>query len=179
MSPDDINTAVMNSLANIKTKVETFRQREKARQDHARNEERERTLATVAKAKSVAKAVQPRANVAARATVDQPRAKPVAAAQGTVKVLARKRPSPDTDDGGTVAVAKKPNNNIMEVNMDSMAVLRDSLVLSANSLGKASQFLEELNKILKDQQSVQQVAKKMIDETILANALQFASSSKL
>jgi len=66
----------------------------------------------------------------------------------------------------------------MEVSVDAMSLLRDSLVLSANSIGKASQFLEELNKILKDQGSVQLVAKDMIDKAILANVLQFASSSK-
>ena len=66
----------------------------------------------------------------------------------------------------------------MEVSVDAMSLLRDSLVLSANSIGKASQFLEELNKILKDQGSVQLVAKDMIDKAILANVWQFACSSK-
>ena len=65
----------------------------------------------------------------------------------------------------------------MEVSADAMSLLRDSLVLSANSIGKASQFLEELNKILKDQGSVQLVAKDMIDKAILANVWQFACSS--
>ena len=51
-------------------------------------------------------------------------------------------------------------------------------MLSANSIGKASQFLEEPNKILKDQLSVQLVAKDVIYKAILANVLQFASSSK-
>ncbi len=95
-----------------------------------------------------------------------------------------KRPNPDTDGGGTVALAKKPKEQAeqapktMEVSVDAMSLLRDSLVLSANSIGKASQFLEELNKILKDQMSVQMVAKDMIDKAIMANVLQFASSSK-
>ena len=66
----------------------------------------------------------------------------------------------------------------MEVSADAMSQLRDALVLSANSIGKASQFLEELNKILKDQMSVQMVAKDVIDKAIMANVLQFASSSE-
>ena len=65
----------------------------------------------------------------------------------------------------------------MEVSADAMSQLRDALVLSANGTAKASQFLEELNKILKDQGSVQLVAKDMIDKAILANVWQFACSS--
>ena len=192
MSAADINTAVMDSLRDVKTKVDTYRQREKARQDYARSEEKKQQLPAEAKKQqekkkqSVAKAIQPRAKAAAPGTVKcEPCGDPVDAAPGTVKVLAgSKRPNPDTDGGGTVALAKKPKEQAeqapktMEVSVDAMSLLRDSLVLSANSIGKASQFLEELNKILKDQLSVQLVAKDMIDKAILANVLQFASSSK-
>ena len=104
MSAADINNAVMESLRDVKTKVDTYRQREKSRQEYARSEEKKQQLQET-KPKSVAKAIQPRAKAAAPGTVKcEPCGNPGAAAPGTVKVLAgSKRPNPDTDDGGTVA----------------------------------------------------------------------------
>ena len=200
MSAADINIVVLDSLRDVKTKVDTYRQREKARQDYARSEEKKQQLPAEEKKQqekkkqSVAKAIQPRAKAAAPGTVKcEPCGDPVAAAPSTLLLRAKaaapvlagsKRPNPDTDGGGTVALAKKPKEQAeqapktMEVSVDAMSLLRDSLVLSANSIGKASQFLEELNKILKDQMSVQMVAEDMIDKALMANVLQFASSSE-
>ena len=124
MRAADINTAVMDSLRDVKTKMDTYRHREKSRQEYARSEEKKQQLPAEEKKQqekkkqSVAKAMQPRAEAAAPGTVKcEPCGDPVADAPSTMLLRAKaaapvlagsKRPNPDTDGGGTVALAKKP-----------------------------------------------------------------------